>query len=429
MRTEIKELVEKIKSALLAYQSDKSKENKKILQFFVNDILREKENDNAEENTYILKNILPITSKIFEGYGISATLMETPRMKVSKPIWSILSELNLLEFPTIKAVDYKINPKDTNLEKIFKNIISTDDLRPIMMGMNFEGDVVTGTDAHKLFHLKGNRVGKFKDGNYKPYSKILKEYEKSLLNATVSFDEYYKNNAIIEGKYPNYLVVIPRTYDFKKTFDLAYLNGIVKTIVKNGLENQQSHAIAFKFKTKDGDFYIGFNGEYLSRICESFMLSGHSLVNFYFSSSTSAVVILSQEKQFPKEKQADDFFKENTFGLLMPVQILDIPNRYVSEKESENDYEDLSMSLPLIEYNDIYDFDIKIGDSPSFNTALSNKKENKVQNKIERTESKANMYKRLIEGYELALELESESKKIKMYKQLIDGYKIALELE
>ena len=44
-------------------------------------------------------------------------------------------------------------------------------------------------------------------------------------------------------------------------------------------------------------------------------------------------------------------------------------------------------------------------------------------------ESKSDLYNRLIEGYELSLEIETDKKKNKMYRDLIDGYKIALELE
>lgn len=43
--------------------------------------------------------------------------------------------------------------------------------------------------------------------------------------------------------------------------------------------------------------------------------------------------------------------------------------------------------------------------------------------------SKAEMYQNLIEGYELALELETDEQKIAMYNDLIEGYQLALELE
>jgi len=44
-------------------------------------------------------------------------------------------------------------------------------------------------------------------------------------------------------------------------------------------------------------------------------------------------------------------------------------------------------------------------------------------------ESKSSMYQKLIEGYELSLEIETDDKKIQMYRNLIEGYQLALELE
>jgi hypothetical protein len=48
---------------------------------------------------------------------------------------------------------------------------------------------------------------------------------------------------------------------------------------------------------------------------------------------------------------------------------------------------------------------------------------------IEVSVSKSEMYNQLIEGYELALEIEMDEAKIKLYQDLIEGYQLALELE
>ena len=85
------------------------------------------------------------------------------------------------------------------------------------------------------------------------------------------------------------------------------------------------------------------------------------------------------------------------------------------------------LNYPLIKYNDTYDFDIRIGVSPSYNLIQG---ENKTNSKKEtKTESKSDTYRQLIEGYELALEIETDKKKIRMYNDLIEGYELALELE
>ena len=43
--------------------------------------------------------------------------------------------------------------------------------------------------------------------------------------------------------------------------------------------------------------------------------------------------------------------------------------------------------------------------------------------------SKAEIYKQLIQGYELSIDIEDDEEKIKIFKDLIDGYELALELE
>jgi hypothetical protein len=346
-------------------------------------------------------------------------LLEEPRMKVSKSIYGILLEKNLIKRSNIKALDYKINPKNKDLEKIFKNIVSDDDLRPTMTGLNFEGNFVTGTDAHKLLHLEGKRVGDFKDGIYKLISRVEKSYAKSGLTATLRYDEYYKSTfgAEIDGKYPNYIQVVPKFYSYEKQFDLHYLNDVLKTIYKNKLTNPTTNNVVFEFDTEDGVFRIGFNAEFLSDVCESLIMAGENLVDFYFTTPSRAIVILSQDKKFPTEKNADTFFKNNTFCIVMPVMTRD----YYGKELEENLF-----NYPLIKYNDVYDFDIKIGDSPSYNLIQG---ENKTNTKKEtKTESKADLYKQLIEGYELALEMETNKEKIKMYQDLIEGYKLLLDL-
>ncbi len=420
MRNEIKSLVEKIKDLELQYKSDKSLATKKELEYRINDLLRYVDKENSEENTYILKNIFPIITTIFSGFGISEMLLEEPQMKVSKSIYGILLEKNLIKSSNIKALDYKINPKNKDLEKIFKNIVGTDNLRPIMTGLSFEGNFVTGTDAHKLLHLEGERVGDFKDGTYKLISKVEKDYSKSGLDATLTFDKYYKSTfgAEIEGKYPNYIAVFPKSYTHKKTIDLHYLNDVLKTIYKNKLTNPVTNNVVFEFDTEDGVFRIGFNAEFLSDSCESLIMAGENLVDFYFTIPSRAIVILSKDKEFPTEKKADTFFRNNTFCLVMPVMIRDSYRTEFQEVELNG--------FPLIKYNDVYDLDIRIGDSPSYNLIQG---ENKTNTKKEtKTESKADLYKQLIEGYELALEMETNKEKIKMYQDLIEGYKLLLDL-
>lgn len=420
MRNEIKSLIEKIKDSQLKYSSDKSKENKKELQYLINEIYNELVKGTAtkeeiEENTYIISNVLPIEIKsLNSSYYISSILLEIPQVELNKSIWSILIKGDLIKKSTAKRVDYNISPFSTGLEKIFKKIVGDDDLRPSMTGINYENGTATGTDAHKLLHIvadNNSKVNYETNGNYYLFSDIEKTYNK--LQPKESLKSYYKKVGDIGQKFPNWLKVIPQDYEFYKTFDLDYLNSVLLTLNKNKLANTQSNAVAFEFDTKDGKFIIGFNAELLSNLCESMIMAGERMVNFYFIEPRSAVIIMNQQIKFPKTAK-EDFYMKNNFGLAMPVML---------DESSVNK----GVNYPLIKYNDTYDFDIHIGISPSYNLIKGENKTNTKKGST--TESKIDTYRQLIEGYKLALEIETDKKKIKLYDDLIEGYELALELE
>ena len=72
MRNEIKSQIETIKDSQLKYSSDKSKENKKELEYLINQVYDElvrgtATNEEIEENTYIISNVLPIEIKSFNS--------------------------------------------------------------------------------------------------------------------------------------------------------------------------------------------------------------------------------------------------------------------------------------------------------------------------------------------------------------------------
>jgi hypothetical protein len=420
MRNEIKSQIETIKDSQLKYSSDKSKENKKELEYLISQVYDElvrgtATNEEIEENTYIISNVLPIEIKSFNSsWYISSLLLEIPQVELNKSLWSILIKGDLIKKSTAKRIDYTISPLSTGLDKIFKKIVSDDDLKPNLTGINYENGTATGTDAHKLLHIvadNNSQINYETNGNYYLVSDIEKVYNKLQPNET--FKQYYEKVGDIGQKFPIWIKIVPQDYLFYKSFDLEYLNSVLLTIYKNKLANTQTNAVAFEFDTKDGKFHIGFNTELLSNLCESMIMAGERMVNFYFIYPTKGMVIMNQQITFPKVAK-EDFYMKNNFGLAMPVML---------DESSVNE----GVNYPLIKYNDTYDFDIRIGISPSYNLIQGENKNNAV--KENKTESKADTYRQLIEGYELALEIETDKKKIKMYRDLIEGYELALELE
>ena len=135
MRIEIKSQIEKIKTKALEYQSTKNKLIKNQLERLLDEIINDIDKLNSEENTYIISNILPIINKIFNGFSIGTLLLEKPRIKVSKSIWSILINDDLIKKSISKPIEYTVSPFNTGLEKIFKDVVSKDDLRANLTGI------------------------------------------------------------------------------------------------------------------------------------------------------------------------------------------------------------------------------------------------------------------------------------------------------
>ena len=112
---------------------------------------------------------------------------------------------------------------------ISKTLFATgnDELRPVMMGVNFEftanGLILVGTDAHKLVKYTKKSIVSEKEDSFvvpkKPLNQlkgilgktnddVVVKYNKT--NALFEFDNYSLICRLVDSKYPNYEAVIPK---------------------------------------------------------------------------------------------------------------------------------------------------------------------------------------------------------------------------
>jgi hypothetical protein len=122
---------------------------------------------------------------------------------------------------------------------------------------------------------------------------------------------------------------------------------------------------------------------------------------------------------FGKEKKLNkvkDLFYDN--GEYVLYSALEKSNKDVVEDSEE-----------IINESEVIDFYITHNDKISEEFYDDGTAQEEIISAETESTSKAQMYNDLIEGYELALELESDEEKIKMYNALIEGYQLALELE
>jgi DNA polymerase-3 subunit beta len=228
--------------------------------------------------------------------------------------------------------------------------VSTDDLRPSMMGVLFQwkGEEfhAVATDGHRLVRIKhsGALAEANTEGNRDVIipAKALHIVAKALGDGQVSvqfgrshvrftFNEMMLTSRIIDERYPNYESVIPLENDRQLTVSRGALIAAVQrcSIFSNAITNQirlsigkeevrvsaedmdiggEAREVVPSMFSSDEDLEIGFNARYIT---EALQHLDSSEVNFFFSAPTRAGLIQ------PKD-QAED---QEVLMLVMPLRL------------------------------------------------------------------------------------------------------------
>lgn len=241
---------------------------------------------------------------------------------------------------------------DSNIlaDAINKTIFATgsDELRPVMSGVNFElspeNVTFVATDAHKLvrykrFDAKSGNVASFILPK-KPLNQLKNilsgddfpvKLEYNDVNAFLSFNNVKMVCRLIEGKYPNYEAVIPPENPNVLTIErIPLLNSIRRVAI---FANQSTHQIRFKLSGKelvlsaedidymnearerltcnfDGeDMEIGFNSRFLQEMLNNI---DNDEVKIEMSEPNRAGILL------PVDNENKD---EDILMLVMPVML------------------------------------------------------------------------------------------------------------
>jgi hypothetical protein len=131
-------------------------------------------------------------------------------------------------------------PKSKGTLENFKDIVGTDDLRPIMMGVYVSEDgFIVGTDAHKLVKQKNNGLLSQTD------------YAGKIIDLT----KYIKSNGklidFVDGVFPKYDAVIPREspYEDRQLSTYAFYNYAKSSLEVKRLLNSDIFNVNFNLMT------------------------------------------------------------------------------------------------------------------------------------------------------------------------------------
>jgi hypothetical protein len=316
------------------------------------------------------QSYLPRNSKYVIGdidYGYTEFIKFLPKSYFdflpSKSIKNIKVK-TLLEKP------YPINYTNENLQKIFSQWIGDDDLRLKLQGIYFDKYGATGTDAHKLLHLVGEKPKDYKE------------------------DVIYKGTDIIDEKFPNYRQVSNILLDEILTpIDCQIMLNALETLIDSACLNLVTHQIVIK----KGDRHIGLNAEFLVINFRTWLQLGVSKVNFW-----------NKQDEYTYSKQAILFTDANeslvaqdgmSYTLIMPVMLL---------KETFSTY------IDIIDENNI---DVVVENSPAYRFSSSAKSNNKEVNKFV---SEKEETQRIINDLRETLPFLSEEEKASTKELIVD---------
>jgi hypothetical protein len=174
-------------------------------------------------------------------------------------------------------------PKSKGTLENFKDIVGTDDLRPVMMGVYVSEDgFIVGTDAHKLVKQKNNGLLSQTD------------YAGKIIDLTKYIKSKGKLIDFVDGVYPKYDAVIPRDtpYEDRALSTYAFYNYVKSALGVKRLVDAEIFNINFNLMTETSGETKMFSFAYhvLFDALNFAMLNGWDVFTLRYSEPTRAVV-------------------------------------------------------------------------------------------------------------------------------------------
>jgi len=224
--------------------------------------------ETALENLGVERSDLDSAKEAFLAEFISKDLPSKLPNKKDKFDKDDLPKGEVVVKPIIKKITPS-NPSNTKTKiDSLKNIVGNDDLRPVMNGVfqDAENGMLAATDAFKLITVSDATITE---------SKIVDP----------------KTGQTIQGRFPNYLAIIPQNNPIQVDVNVQDLINQTAGISRASdfFVGKNEFAIAVRIKIGDNNFY--FNPKLLNDVLTVFANYGAKDVTFKLSTPTRAMVI------------------------------------------------------------------------------------------------------------------------------------------
>lgn len=228
----------------------------------------------------------------------------------------------------IKRIDFTPSPESEGLSKITDLFVGDDGLRPVMRGVYFdkENNLISATNAHILLVIAQKpdvekssicQMGSNLKSEIKSLTKSLSAEE-----AIKNIDEKTNPDGCyeIEGRFPDYIRVIPTDYSEIFDFNANHLMNYADTMSKH-LTNTTTRQMLIGYRSEENpDIVIGVNAVFLSIVLKGLQMLGHDTLDFCHNGMPNKALVFVPKGQ---SRKITTKRIETDLAICMPVMIRD----------------------------------------------------------------------------------------------------------
>lgn len=226
--------------------------------------------------------------------------------------WLKENDINIFDLVPIKEYTlpkqkaFKTSVDDSVFMSIHSEFNGNDNLRPSLLGINFNEFGVVSTDAHKLLFTKYRGEKPSKLGSYCATKKCFDEIER-----------------VTEERFPDWQRVVPKDNPTKKVLKAEYVLNYLKNALNLDMLNPTTKQALFNFINNEGENQeIGVSSHFFIESIETMIELGHKDLEVSFSESSRPILIYPLGKENLINTLGVDF------TLCMPIYINEGVNGY-----------------------------------------------------------------------------------------------------
>lgn len=238
-----------------------------------------------------LQKNLPNKIKVMSEWAANKEWNEEFLKNLNTNIWKLIPE-QYKAYKLPKRVLYSPEKDDKGLHNITSEFVGYDELRPILMGVHFDKEGITSTDANKLLFLAHSSDRE--EGNYC--------LTKDCLETQVD---------IKTMNYPKYKQVVPNNTKFVSIHAESLINYLKTVIAIKYFHNVVNETIL----TFDNESEFAFNARILLPAIEVMYKLGYEQIDIGYSMPNRAITICKKGELKNVPKFTTDF------ALVMPIMI------------------------------------------------------------------------------------------------------------